>query len=238
MTRITGIGFAVSIVLLLSTVACLSIVTIGPDEIGLWSDPVSGDVRDPLTEGAYFLDPAASGLAIYPLGEQVYRMGNEPEADAPAVVARTADGQAVEFGVLVRYTLDGDQLETLYRTWGGRYANDFIAPMTRATLRDLAAGVALDAIYADNGAALSAAAADSLGEALERDGVMLAELAIASIVYPETFTHAIATQVEANRRVTQANDQAQMLLLTAEAARAQALATATAAALITPTPSP
>lgn len=238
MTRITGIGFAVVIVLLLSTAACLSIVTIGPDEIGLWSDPASGDLREPLTEGAYVLDPAASGLTIYPLGEQVYRMGNEPEADAPAVAARTADGQAVEFSVLVRFTLDSERLETLYRTWGGRYANDFIAPLTRATLRDLAAGVTLDAIYADNGAALAAAAADSLGEALERDGVMLAELAIAAIVYPEAFTQAIATQVEADRRVTQANEQAQMLLLTAEAARAQALATATAAALMTPTPSP
>lgn len=237
MKRISLIGFAV-IVVLLSSAACMPIVTIGPDEIGLWSDPASGDLREPLTEGVYFLDPAASGLAIYPLGEQVYRMGNEPEADAPAVAARTADSQAVEFGVVVHFTLDGEQLETLHRTWGGRYANDFIAPMTRSTLRDLAAGVALDAIYADSGAALAAASTEVLGDALAHDGLILAALEITAIGYPDEFTQAIATQTEIDRRVTQAHEQAQMLMLTAEAARAQALATATAAAQITPTPSP
>jgi regulator of protease activity HflC (stomatin/prohibitin superfamily) len=130
---------------------------------------------------------------VYPDGVMVmFTLAGDPSADFGGVEALTRDGQRVRIDARLSYAFVPSDAEALDLERGGFRAEErnrsWLAPLLRATLRDLAATFDAAALYADSGAALASAALATLSTKLADEGLTAQRVEIIALVFSPEFT--------------------------------------------------
>lgn len=130
---------------------------------------------------------------VYPDGVMVmFTMAGDPSADFGGIEALTRDGQRVLIDARLSYAFVPSDAEALDLERGSFSAEqrdrNLLAPLLRATLRDLAATFDAAALYADNGAALASAALDALSTKLADEGLTVQQVEIIALAFSPEFT--------------------------------------------------
>lgn len=231
-----GVGVALGTVLLS---ACVSVITISSDEVGLRFDRLSGEVSGPLEPGTY-IATTLDQIIVYPLTEQTLLAVGDPGMGGDAVTALTGDGQEVQLDVTLHYSLNAADVLSLHYNWADTYADDLLRPVVRGVTRDLVATVDAVDLYADSGAGLLGALQTELDNRLQREGITVEAVEITGVRFSPFFTQAMQDRATAEVRVTEAMATAAALRLTAEADAATLRATimmqSTQTAIATPKP--
>jgi regulator of protease activity HflC (stomatin/prohibitin superfamily) len=210
------VGLAVSIV-------ARSLVFIEPQEAAIVISLVAPDgYRDrPLRSGLHWIVPLVEDVRRYPIAWQTYTMSANPmegqTVGNDTVIARTQDGQEVMIDCSLIYRIDADQVIRVHIDWQDRYVADFIRPIMRNLVRNLASQYTADEINSSQRVSLEADLNTRLQNELSDKGFVMDVFLIRNISFSPEYATAVEQKQVAQQSVLQSQYQATQVVILADA---------------------
>ena len=208
--------------MLMVTAGCSPVVVVQPQEVGVIFNRFTGNLGDPLMPGAHLINPLADEVTIYRTSQQQLTLADSDGADV-----LFADGKEAALDVTVLYSINSEQVNLVHSRWQNRYTEDFVVPLLRGVVRDIASRYTAEQVSADWGAGLEKDIQIRLSDEMAHEGLIVQYFLIRDITSSDEEFNAsmeqrrIATQIAGQRAIATQN----------------AMRTATAEA-VTPTPKP
>jgi len=187
------------------------LIVIGPSEIGVVFDALTGELTEPLRPGTHELDPAQQ-VTVYDVALREFTMMEDD-----ALTAFTADGQEVVVSVTVFYSIDRDAVNDLHLRWGDRFEDQFVPATLAAIVSQEVATFEASALYGRGLAELDALLDDVLGAEFAQENLQVSNVLIRELSFSEAFTEAIGESEIARLHLEQARFEADAVQIEAEA---------------------
>jgi regulator of protease activity HflC (stomatin/prohibitin superfamily) len=209
-------------ILLVSFVA-RSLVFIEPQEAAIVISLIARDgYQDrPLRSGLHWIAPVVEDVRRYPIAWQTYTMSSNPTEGQnignDTVIARTQDGQQVMIDCSLIYRIDPEQVIRIHIDWQERYVEDFIRPIIRSTVRNLASQYTADEINSSRRNSLEADLNRLMQEALEDKGFVMDVFLLRNVSFTPEYAEAVERKQVAQQDVFQSQYQATQTVILANA---------------------
>lgn len=230
------------ILILIVSFIARSLVFVEPQESAVVISIISpeGYQDRPLRSGLHWIIPFAESVERYPIAWQTYTMSFNPSEGQnkgnDSIVARTQDGQEVMIDCSIIYRLDADQVIRIHIDWQNRYLDDFIRPIVRNKVRNLASQYTADEINSSRRIGLEADLNNLLRNDLADKGFIMDSFLLRNVSFSPEYATAIEEKQVAQQAVIQSEYQATQVIIIAnadaEAVLRRAQANADALALI------
>jgi regulator of protease activity HflC (stomatin/prohibitin superfamily) len=207
-------------------------IVVAPGQIGVVFNIVTGDLLDPLEPGTHQIDPLTQTVTLYPTDQQAYTMAGTGEDGA--VLARTLDGLEIAIDITVIYSLDPTHINSIHVRWGDRYPDALVRPVTRTIIRDAVSLFEAARIYAEDRIAFAAAVEEQLTRRLGQENLIVSDIFISDIQFPEAFRDALEQRALAEAAVASARLEVERRQLEAEAVAIRARGLAEVWAILSP----
>lgn len=192
------------VALVIALVAALVLTTLGaglvfiqPDQRGVVVSAASplGYRLQPLQPGLHFIIPYVEHVQTYSISRQTYTLSVSETrtgeiADEP-VFARTSDGQEIYIDASVIFALNPEHVTDIHINWQNRYVDGLIRPETRGIIREAVANYVVEEVYSTRRTELRTQIEDKLGEALDKEGLLLVDFVLRNITFTEEYADAI-----------------------------------------------
>jgi prohibitin 1 len=172
------------------------VIVIQPTEIGVVLDIVSGQLETPLMSGTHIL-PVSKSVTIYPITQQEYTFAVRTDDTSNAIEALTSDGQAIAIDLTVLYRLDPDQINLIHLTWANTYAENFVRPTTRSTVREVTRLYTAESIYSTGRENWGPSIQSDLEPKFAEQGLILTDILVRNVAFGPEFTQAMELTVVA-----------------------------------------
>lgn len=219
-----------------------SLVFIEPQESAVVISLVApeGYQDRPLRSGLHWIMPFVESVSRYPIAWQTYTMSSNPSEGQnvgnDSITARTQDGQEVMIDCSIIYRLDADQVIRVHIDWQNRYLDDFIRPVVRNMVRNLASQYTADEINSSRRISLETDLNNLLQDELADKGFIMDAFLLRNVSFSPEYAAAIEDKQVAQQAVIQSEYQATQVIVIAnadaEAVRRRAEANADALALV------
>lgn len=219
-----------------------SIVFIEPQEAAIVISLLSpeGYQDRPLHSGLHWIAPLLESVYRYPIAWQTYTMSAKPSEGQSfgndAIVARTQDGQEVLIDCSIIYRIDVEQVIRVHIDWQERYVSDFIRPVIRSTVRNLASQYTVDEINSSKRTSLENDLNNLLSNALRDKGFVMDSFLLRNVSFTPEYAAAVERKQVAQQDVIQNQYQATQIVVIAlaqsDAVRKKAAADADALQLL------
>lgn len=212
----------VLLVLIVSLIA-RSVVFIEPQEAAIVISLIARDgYQDrPLRSGLHWIAPVVEDVRRYPISWQTYTMSSNPSEGQnignDTIIARTQDGQQVMIDCSLIYRIDPEQVIRIHIDWQDRYVEDFIRPIVRSTVRNLAAQYTADEINSARRNSLEADLSRLMQIALEDKGFTMDVFLVRNVSFTPEYAEAIESKQVAQQDVIQTQYQATQTVIIANA---------------------
>lgn len=180
-------------------------VVIEPGQVGVVFNVQTGALEDPLTPGTHAVDPAQFTVTRYSTRQQTFSEG---------VNARTVDGQEVEVMPFLLFRIT--DANAIHANWGETYAENFVRPTVRATVREVTSGYSAEGLLFSERAPWIAEIEAQLEAVLAEEGLALFSFDVDDLTFSEVFTQVMEAQQTARMEVEQAQVEAERARVQAE----------------------
>lgn len=215
--------FLMTLVIIAISVMAQSLVFIEPQEAAIVISLLSPDGYNdrPLRSGLHVIAPVVESVYRYPISWQTYTMSSHPSEGQnvgnDSVVARTQDGQEVLIDCSIIYRVDVEQVIRVHIDWQDRYVADFIRPMVRSTVRNLASQYTVDEINSSNRTNLETDLNNLLREALEDKGFVMDVFLLRNVSFTPEYASAVERKQVAQQDVIESQYKATQIVVRADA---------------------
>lgn len=228
-----AILMAAAAILLLNVLGQMFVLVQAGERAVIFSK-ISGMKRYQLSEGLHFNLPLIWVPTKYDIKSLTYTMSGSagesagsgsPGGRAPddSLVALTADGLPVTMDLSVRFHVDPDSVWRLHRDIGSDFVQSVVRPQARSTARMAVAEYPVIDVYSGRRQAIVEQIARELREKFKQSYLILDEVLLRDIRFPEAFQAAIeqkqVAQQEAQRMIyelDQARQERQRRIVAAE----------------------
>lgn len=186
---------------------------VGINEVVVVFDRLTGELLDPLLPGQHQLNTERYLLTTYPTTRQV--LTND-------ITVRSVDGQEVRIILMLIYQIDPENVNNLHRNFADTYQDEYIIPLSRGILRNVAATVRAEE-FLTQAEAMQAEVLTILNDRLQPDGLILHEVLFEDVIFSEGFAAAIEARSEAEARIGIAQREADSVRVEAQARRDAAI---------------
>lgn len=194
----------------------------------------------PLRSGLHWIIPFIESVYRYPIAWQTYTMSSNPgegqNVGNDSIIARTQDGQEVMIDCSIIYRIDADQVIRVHIDWQARYLDDFIRPIVRNMVRNLASQYTADEINSSRRISLEQDLNNLLQQELADKGFIMDAFLLRNVSFSPEYAAAIEEKQVAQQAVIQSEYQATQVIVIAnadaEAIRRRAEANADALELV------
>ena len=233
---------------LAANVLARSTVSVGAGERAVIFSRISGVLPAQFGEGWHLLVPWAWQVQKYDVKRQTWTVSMAEQTPTGAgspedqLTALTKDGQQVILDVSVVYHPDPDYVWRLHQRVGAHYLNKVIRPQARCICRMVVSQYAVTDVYSGQREAIQQRIAQELGEHLKQWDILLDQMLLRNVKFSDDFQQAIeakqvaiqeyermqyllqTAQKTADRKVIEAEGEAEALQLQGKALRANPLA--------------
>lgn len=210
------------------------VIEIGPDEVGVVFNVVSGDLStDPLQPGLHIVIPGVQEVTIYKTAQQEYTVSSTSAEGAvrgdDAIVALTKDGQELNIDVTMIYRIDPNKAYLVRQQWPEGYVNGLIRPALRNQTRAALTKFNVEQIYGAEHDTLETAIEEGVRGLIEPEGFELTNVLIRRIKFSDEYVASIERKQVAQQEALEAEFRVQQRQQEAEQARELARGDADAA---------
>ena len=140
---------------------------------------------EPLQPGLHFLVPYVENIIRYPVRRQTYTMSVDPTVGEiqgdDSVEVNTADGETVNIGASVIFSIDPDRVVEVHIKWRGTYIDNLVRPQARGVIRDVVSEFNLVEVCSPNRFVLAEMIAKELRDGLDEGGLILNDFVLRKI---------------------------------------------------------
>lgn len=182
-----------------------SFFTIGPGEVGVLFDPLSGGIQQSIQREGLGVKPFWVSVYHFNTRTQEYTISMSPSEGAvktnDAVVAVTRDGLKLLMDVTVWYAIDPTRAPDILRTMGpeGVYQSSFVRPAIRNSIMDIASSKDAADIYGEGRGTTESNIHTRLQGALQAKFIHVEKTMLRGTEPPEKLTASIELKKQAEQ---------------------------------------
>jgi regulator of protease activity HflC (stomatin/prohibitin superfamily) len=215
---ILGLGFLT---------ASQGLLVVGPTEVAVVFNSLSGELETPRDAGFHIVVPGVQQTFIYNIGSQTHVMQGDD-----AVEARSADGQNIFVDVTVTFNIDEVNVNAFHlklSTFEQGYLEGRIRPVVRNQVREVMATIRAVDLYGSSavvgeGEDVSTSSLEEVGNIIEErvindlapDGFEVTEVVLGFITFSPEFVDAIESRQVAELERDRASIEAETVQIEAE----------------------
>jgi len=162
---------------------------VGPGEIGVRTDLVTGEVTE-WREGNVVVLPGVHELRVFSIRDRTYR----PEHVRHAIGAsapQSIDGLSIGVDLSFRYALDLDMLKVMTKTYPEDIAAEIVEPSVLGVIHKVFARYTVREIYSSKRAEIQQAIEGELTDKLAADGIVLRDMRMGKVDLPADYRRAM-----------------------------------------------
>lgn len=179
--------------------------TVGPGEVGVLFDPLSGGVQQGIAREGLGVKPPWVSVYHFNVRTQDYTMSMSPiegqKTGDDAVIAVSSDGLQLKMDITVWYQIDAARAPDILRTMGpeGVYQNSFVRPAIRNSIMDIASSREAADIYGEGRGVTESNIHTQLGAALKQKFIHVEKTMLRGTIPPEKLTASIELKKQAEQ---------------------------------------
>lgn len=172
---------------------CLTITLIQPGEMGVIFNRLTGDLGDPMSPGSYFTNSITDEITIYSTQQQMVTFDEDASRgrESGAVRVVFADGEEGLISAVLLFRIDPAMVNRIHARWQNRYVGDFIVPVVRGMVRDVASRYTAEQSYTETRINFEQDIQEQIAERLSEEGFILDDFLIPDITFSERYSRMI-----------------------------------------------
>jgi regulator of protease activity HflC (stomatin/prohibitin superfamily) len=186
-----------------------AVVVVGPQQIAVVQRNIgeapSSDHLKVFGPGVYLIVPLIDSAAVYSKSVRIYTMAKSESGNDDSIDVVTKDGEEIHVEISVLYTIDPNNVTTLYTRYGNRFEEDFARPTLRAAVRnELAAYTAVEILEGPERSNMSDNILLSLSPVFSENGLIVRDALIRNIIFSDKFVQTYEATLIARLTMTPA----------------------------------